>query len=379
MSLNDELLEFCKQDELGEQNKIYDYCKKNDLDNLKIFIENSRDSDLYNRIFRYICYYGDIKIVEWLVAKYCDITNNINIDTIFKHVCRNGHLELAKWLLKKFTEINFDINNEDWFFAFDYLHEPKIASNLLISNFPLVDYILDDGTIFFWNINYSNEGPINFLRKKIPSIDYYYLPMSVFSWICMKNYAIAEWLYNQFPNLNNYDYAFFLACKNGHLEIAKWLKNIFPEIFSKNDYNISYYDDTTYFDPNKRYYEYVFSNTCIGGHIDVAKWLATFNIKNINYDRSFCFACQEGHLEFAQWLIEEFPNINYHIRDEHPFRLACLRGQIDIVMWLKQSFPDIDHHVMDDWCYENAGNSEILEWLNSECYIPHHHIKASDS
>ena len=40
-------------------------------------------------------------------------------------------------------------------------------------------------------------------------------------------------------------------------------------------------------------------------------------------------------------------------------------------------FPDIDHHVDNNWCYKKTENPKILAWLESECYVPHHHIKAA--
>ena len=48
-----------------------------------------------------------------------------------------------------------------------------------------------------------------------------------------------------------------------------------------------------------------------------------------------------------------------------------------MAQWLKQEFSDIDHHADNDYCYKNCNYEELVKWLNTECYLPHHHIKAS--
>jgi len=48
---------------------------------------------------------------------------------------------------------------------------------------------------------------------------------------------------------------FSITCENGHLDVAKWLYEIKPDI----DISV--------------YYEFAFKNSCKNGHLDVAKWL----------------------------------------------------------------------------------------------------------
>ena len=85
------------------------------------------------------------------------------------------------------------------------------------------------------------------------------------------------------------------GCKNGHLEVCKWLESTFnlttEDIRSKNNYALQL--------------------SCWNGHLEVCKWLvSTFNLttkdarsKN-NY--ALLWACYFGHLEVCKWLEETF-------------------------------------------------------------------------
>ena len=102
-------------------------------------------------------------------------------------------------------------------------------------------------------------------------------------------------------NLTSFKKAFCNTCINGHLEIAKWLLEIKPDI------NVSIDD------------EQLFYNTCINGHLKVAKWLLKIkpdiNI-SINDEYTFSNTCENGHLKVAKWLLEIKPDINISINDE---------------------------------------------------------------
>ena len=57
----------------------------------------------------------------------------------------------------------------------------------------------------------------------------------------------------------NYDDAFTYACKNGHIDVAKWLLSI------KSDIDISANDDKA------------FTDACLNDHINIAKWFIELN------------------------------------------------------------------------------------------------------
>ena len=86
--------------------------------------------------------------------------------------------------------------------------------------------------------------------------------------------------------------AFQWACKNGHLEVAKWLLSVKPDI------NISAEDE-----------------------------------------EAFRVACYHGHLEVAKWLLSVKPDINISVKNEYAFRYVCIRGYLEIAKWIQSLKP----------------------------------------
>ena len=168
----------------------------------------------------------------------------------------------------------------------------------------------------------------------------------------------------------NDNYAFGVACQNGHLEIEEWLWGL-----CKTDEEQS---AMLHAKDN-----YAFRVACEKGHIELAKWLwglcqtdeertAMLHAEN---GRAFCVACQNGHLEIAEWLwglckTDEEQSAMLHAKDNYAFRVACGNGHQKIAKWLWSICTDQERstmlHARDRgafrWACENDSQN-ITEWL----------------
>lgn len=92
------------------------------------------------------------------------------------------------------------------------------------------------------------------------------------------------------------------------------------------------------FDKNKMFWK-----ACPNGHLELAQWLKQ-TFPDIDHragdDYAFRFACGNGHLELAQWLKQVYPEIDHRARDDYAFRLACKNGHINIVKYLHSICPE---------------------------------------
>ena len=77
-------------------------------------------------------------------------------------------------------------------------------------------------------------------------------------------------------------------------------------------------------------------------HLEIAKWLLEIqpqiNISVFNED-PFRSACERGHSEIAKWLLKIKPQIDISAHDEYAFRSACERGHLEVGEWLRTLKP----------------------------------------
>lgn len=82
-----------------------------------------------------------------------------------------------------------------------------------------------------------------------------------------------------------------------------------------------------------------FSWACAEGHLEVAKWLLEVN-PNININISngneyiFRSVCSHGHLHVAKWLLEIKPDIVISAENNVAFFSACRYKNNDVALWL---------------------------------------------
>jgi len=143
-------------------------------------------------------------------------------------------------------------------------------------------------------------------------------------------------------------------CSTGHLELAKWLLQIKPDIYIRGG----------------------FFRACMDGQLEVAKWL--LNVKpDINFE-DYVFLCAHNS-EIAKLLLQVKPDIISIIstQNEMMFRKACSYNRIELAKWLLQMKPDINISACDDYAFRNACRNsghynaylikhlEVAKWLQS--------------
>ena len=139
------------------------------------------------------------------------------------------------------------------------------------------------------------------------------------------------------------------ACRRGDLKLAK-------EIYDRNCVVINY--DI----------EYAFQWECRNGHLEVAKWIWSLDgVDHTKDEWAFRWACMNGHLETAKW-IWSLGGVDYHALDEYAFRYACYYGHLDVAKWL--FFLDSEFHnkipnkLLNKVCQVNVFESKQVDLLN---------------
>ena len=75
---------------------MQDLCKNGNLEEiLKVITDQSKD-----QILRFVCEYGHLEVVKYLVEK-CGADVRSDNDLAVKMASGNGHLELVKYLVEK--------------------------------------------------------------------------------------------------------------------------------------------------------------------------------------------------------------------------------------------------------------------------------------
>ena len=139
------------------------------------------------------------------------------------------------------------------------------------------------------------------------------------------------------------------ACRNGHLHVAQWLIETYPNIKLACNTNS------------------VFSVTCASGKLEIAKWLVSkFPTINSNDADTFAFnyACSNKYIEVAKWVVETFPNINITTES-----LICSTSNLDMFYWIIEKYPNFENYdIYEVFIYACSNNKlEIAEYLIKKC------------
>lgn len=150
------------------------------------------------------------------------------------------------------------------------------------------------------------------------------------------------------------DVAFQLACRNGHLEVAKWLVSLNQGI-----------------DVHARQ-NWAFTTSCFNNRLEVCKWLRSLDkgiYKQIPAN-AFVHVCENGHLDVAKWLLsldEGDDATNAHAKISVAFQNCCCDGRLEVAKWLWSLKTNITVSTRDDAFRRSCANGhlEVADWLAS--------------
>lgn len=269
-----------------------------------------------------------VKAVEWLIKNKANINIFINDKPILIHVIENKNSEVAKRLIHAGANVNCSFKTTS-----------PLYSAITILDKDLCDLLINKGAA----INHTNsilETPFStacrsgFLNiaKKLENLGVETQVanlggMTPLMHASTNNHAdVVKWLLeinketiNQENNSSSAT-AFYLACKSGHLEIAKLLQ--------QNGAHIG--KTSTGLSPLRV--------SCVNGRTSIAKFLIEkLDAKNLNEpDRNgrsaLCLAVEAGHLEIVKMLIDKGVN-----KDQDLLLLACENRRAEIAEWFLEN------------------------------------------
>jgi hypothetical protein len=159
------------------------------------------------------------------------------------------------------------------------------------------------------------------------------------------NIPIIEFLYYNY-NINDNDIVKILSdiYKNTKIENIKWFINILTKTTINN----------------------ILYETCNNGEIEIAKWLLEVNPEIFTKDNileSFKYACENGKINILDWLINIKSDI---ITDEILLKGFINCGNLDVIKWILYIKRDIiTNNIINSAFFNSCENNklEIAKWL----------------
>ena len=193
--------------------------------------------------------YKNMDIVEWLVTHLSINQNNKKIELsygknrenkMFRKACRKKYLELVRWFINTYKFHLFII--EDVLECCVRYNCKLEIVELIMDNYPNIDYAYEDDNIFTYACQYGNLEILKWFEEKNLLENFKYDIYNGFEdAIVYGQLEIVEWLIKNIPNIEkNVDVkkGFLKACKNSYIEIAKLLNEKYPELC--REYKIKY-------------------------------------------------------------------------------------------------------------------------------------------
>jgi ankyrin repeat protein len=137
-----------------------------------------------------------------------------------------------------------------------------------------------------------------------------------FRWACMNGHLeVVKYLVSLGVNIHTMEeWGFRLACQNGHLEVVKYLVSLGVDIHAMEEWG--------------------FRSACENGHLEVVKYLVSLGVDiHADDEAGFRWACKNGHLEVVKYIVPL--GVDIHVWEERGFRWAQMNGHLEVVNFLK--------------------------------------------
>ena len=192
-------------------------------------------------LFRKACRDNKLSIAKWLVDTY-NINIHVNDNIVFIDAAAKGRIDLLKWLLLLPTANVHD--QDEYIFISACGYGQLETAKWLLATYPninvrgpIINGEYEDSAI----MQAVTYGYINILQwfLTLPGTDVHYKDEQIFRLACEAGHLeIAKWMYETYPNINvraplvdgEYgDDAFLRAVNEDHALIIDWLRDIsFP-------------------------------------------------------------------------------------------------------------------------------------------------------
>jgi len=187
----------------------------------------------------------------------------------------------------------------------------------------------------------------------------------IFCQICVAGQLeTAKWLSSHNPHMlrpvpGGYSDMIVAACRNGHINVVKWLDSQISYVWNPQD-------------P-----ENAFNAAGWWGHREMAQWIHSKWPRVIppakqweekKFVDTFQAICVNGHVDIAQWVLDQCPDAP-SLKD-YVFELICAKGDLKTAKWMrdtKQPHGEI-HSVVCEVC--RNGHLAVLVWLRSNNMFP---------
>lgn len=299
-------------------------------------------------------------LIEYL-CEYLSIQEMSIISELNKYLYRCIHADLFYSHCKMLFEHHFDdflqqLKKNDYYFHRLY---PKINIKGPVRRY--------DPFVVCCKNNYYMPAKY-FIKKYYDGDDYCYLAKIASE---KKNIKILKFLIQHDICLDKAtrNDLFQCVCVDGHLDVAKEIIDIWPDIEIQQCHIISVlcsYDRDT------------FVAVCGAGEIIVAQWLyEKFTISDGSKTESFYEACAQNKIDVAKWLYKKISQDDQLFGAyvyKRSFRRACINKTFDVVKWLTEVgkstgiISSLDREdVMETACnYTGNKSLEMIKWLEND-------------
>ena len=279
------------------------------------------------------CEHGHIDVARWLVARFGITTDVAGSEgfTAFQLACRGCHLETAQWLAGRFAPTTAD--------AARTLQAAGAEGRL-----DMIQWLV-----------------VRFGITLVAGVDGAYVKLA-FDGACGRGHlSVAQWLAGHFSLTAAFavapgprrESALGLACARGLQEVVQWMVTHFS--LTPANVRFDFIEDPRGFDPG--YTTNAFCVACRFGHLELARWLARWLAAQ--FDRSAAsprqggagchasvlgWACSADDLETARWLLARFnvtaSEASSALRGWHERSRAAAfrRFETETVQWLAARF-----------------------------------------